>query len=92
MKRLLLSPKAKSDLNSIWDYTVERWGIEQGEAYIRELWGMLATCLENPEQATSAQNIRSSYRKAFSSSHVIYFKETANGIHVVRILHERMDF
>lgn len=30
----VLSPAARSDLGSIWDYTAENWGIEQADRYI----------------------------------------------------------
>ncbi|MEA3544635.1 MAG: type II toxin-antitoxin system RelE/ParE family toxin [Thermodesulfobacteriota bacterium] len=38
MNQVVLSPKAKSDLNNIWDYTLSEWGIDQAEKYVRELW------------------------------------------------------
>lgn len=37
MSQVVLSPKAKSDLSEIWDYTLEQWGVEQAEKYVREL-------------------------------------------------------
>jgi toxin ParE1/3/4 len=33
--RLILSPRAQSDLDDIWEYTIEHWGIRQAEIYIR---------------------------------------------------------
>jgi len=38
VSKVVLSPKAKSDLSGIWDYTFEEWGVEQAEKYVRELW------------------------------------------------------
>lgn len=38
MNQVALSPKAKSDLSDIWDYTLSEWGIDQAEKYVRELW------------------------------------------------------
>ncbi len=37
MSGFLLSPAAHADLAEIWDYTADRWGVEQAEHYIREL-------------------------------------------------------
>ena len=31
--RLFLKPRAQSDLDAIWNYTANRWGLEQAETY-----------------------------------------------------------
>lgn len=92
MKKVILSPKAKSDLSNIWDYSLDTWGAEQAETYLRTLWTKLNECAENPELAANAAMVRKDYRKMIVASHVIYFKEIEYGIDVIRILHQRMDF
>lgn len=92
MNRLILSPKAKSDLNNIWDYSLDTWGEEKAETYLRQIWAKLNECAENPELSASAAIVRKDYRKMVVASHVVYFKEIEDGIDVVRILHQRMDF
>ena len=37
MSRYLVSPAAQADLEQIWDYTCDRWGVDQAEEYLREL-------------------------------------------------------
>jgi toxin ParE1/3/4 len=37
VSRYLLSPAAQADLGQIWDYTRDRWGVDQAEEYLREL-------------------------------------------------------
>lgn len=34
MTTLRLTPKARSDLDTIWDYTAKTWGQDQAEAYL----------------------------------------------------------
>ena len=92
MKQTILSPKAKSDLNSIWDYTADKRGLEQAETYIRELWDKLQPVSTNLSSSTEIDDIREGYRKIRSGSHVIFFKATEINIDVIRILHQRMDF
>ena len=29
----VFTPRAQSDLDEIWDYTADRWGLEQAETY-----------------------------------------------------------
>jgi len=92
LKRIILSPKAKSDLSNIWDYSLDRWGAEKAEDYLRQLWKNLQECADNPDIAVKADLVRKGYRKMISGSHVVYFKEIKNGIDVIRVLHQRMDF
>ena len=92
MSKLVLSPKAKSDISAIWDYSLEAWGVEQTEIYIRQIWANIQRCADNPEIASLAYMIRAGYRKILSGSHIIYFKEIEGGIDVVRVLHQSMDF
>jgi toxin ParE1/3/4 len=37
-------------------------------------------------------NVRSGYYKNACGSHVLFYRLTAEGVDIVRILHERMDF
>jgi plasmid stabilization system protein ParE len=32
-----LRPKARSDIDAIWDYTIKTWGVQQARSYITEL-------------------------------------------------------
>ena len=42
MSTYRLTPAARRDLLRIWDYSEERWGLQQAEVYLRDL----QTCLE----------------------------------------------
>lgn len=92
MSQVVLSPKAKSDLSEIWDYTLSEWGIDQAEKYVRDLWEAMQQQACDSSTSIDISDVRNGYRKAFSGSHVIFFKLTGDGIDVVRILHQRMDF
>ena len=92
MSKIILSPKAKSDLSGIWDYTLLEWGVEQAEKYVRELWSTMERAARDPTTSIDIGDVRRKYRKSRAGSHVIFFKVTDDGIDVVRILHQRMDF
>jgi toxin ParE1/3/4 len=92
VSKLVLSPKAKSDLSNIWDYSLDTWGTEKAEIYLRKLWSDMQRCADNPEIASKANIVRQGYRKMVSGSHVVYLKEIEGGINVIRVLHQRMDF
>lgn len=92
MRQVILSPKAKSNLSGIWDYTLAEWGIDQAEKHIRELWTVMQAQAGDSSAAADISDIRKVYRKIRSGSHVIFFKSSGDGIDVVRILHQQMDF
>lgn len=92
MSQVVLSPKAKSDLGGIWDYTLEKWGVEQAEKYVRELWEEIKRQARDHSTSTGISDVRPGYRKKRSGSHVIFFRLIEDGIDVIRILHQRMDF
>ena len=92
MSRYLLSPAARADLEQIWDYTHERWGAEQAEAYLSDLVRAMQRASANPVIGRACDDIRPGYRKLPAGSHVLFYRTTDEGVvDVVRILHRRMD-
>ena len=53
-----LSPAATRDLESIWLYTLERWGLEQATRYTDEFVAVFNELAENPALGTPADHIR----------------------------------
>lgn len=92
MKRLLLTPKAKTDLGGIWDFSNLRWGAAQAEKYTRELWQAMQSQAVDWSTSSDISAVRKDYRKIKSGSRVIFFRITPDAMEVVRILHEKMDF
>lgn len=90
--RYLLSPAAQADLEQIWDYTHDRWGIGQAEEYLRELQHAIDRAAANPRIGRACDEIRPGYRKLPAGSHTLFYRVTAEDVvDVVRILHQRMD-
>jgi toxin ParE1/3/4 len=88
----VLSPRARADLDDIWDYSVVRWGVVHTERYQRGLWHAIQICAADPQQGRDCGDIRAGYYRYPVGSHVLFYRLTATGIDVVRILHQRMDF
>jgi toxin ParE1/3/4 len=92
VNRYLLSPAAQADLEQIWDYTHDRWGVDQAEEYLRELQRAIERAATNPGIGRACDEIRPGYRKLVTGSHTLFYRVTAGGvIDVVRVLHQRMD-
>ena len=88
----VLSPRARSDLAGIWDFSVIRWGQDQAEKYVRDVQRDILFVAADPRCGRSAENVRAGYFKYPTGSHVLFYRLTSQGIDVVRILHSAMDF
>ena len=91
MAEYRLSPKAQSDLDGIFDYTVTHWGLSQALRYTDLIEAACAGLAEAPLQSQDCALIRPGYRRRNVERHVIYFRPASYGIAVIRILHQRMD-
>ena len=91
MSGYVLSVKARSDLEGIWIYSAEHWGIERAERYLRELWVAIESVSENPRRGSSCDAVRAGHFKILIGSHVILYRIRHKKVAVVRILHQRMD-
>jgi toxin ParE1/3/4 len=88
----VLSPRAQTDLEDIWDYTADRWGLEQAETYTRQLWKHITAMVGKPSLGKECSEVRRGYWKYASGAHVLFYRVTPDGVDIVRILHERMDY
>lgn len=91
MAEYRLSPAAERDLESIWKYTREEWGLEQAERYIDLLTEALQVLADSPKSAPACDHIRAGYRRRLVERHTVYFRIMDYGIAVIRVLHDRMD-
>jgi len=91
MAEYRLTPAAERDLEAIWTYTLQRWGVEQANRYIDLLTAAFAELANSPNTAPACDQVRPGYRRRSVERHMIYFRITAYGIAIVRVLHDRMD-
>lgn len=85
-----LSPLAETDLENIWSYTVKTWSWEQAEKYHFGFLHVFDALAKNLVKGRNA-DIRNGYLKYAVGSHFIYYRQSASGVEIVRILHKRMD-
>jgi toxin ParE1/3/4 len=92
MSRFVLSPRARDDLDGNWTYTARRWGADQAERYLRRIAEAVELIAETPALGRTCDHVREGYRKYPVGSHVLFYRAIDDGVDVVRILHQRMDF
>jgi toxin ParE1/3/4 len=92
MRGYTLSPAARSDLDAIWNYTVDRWGIARAERYILMIRDTCDEPAAGARLGKAIDDVRLGYRKLPVGSHILFYRvDRAGQIEVVRILHQRMD-
>jgi toxin ParE1/3/4 len=90
---VLYAPRAETDLREIWIYTLQQWGEERADRYIRTIVALCHDIAGGHAKAVAVGQIRPGYFKRLTGSHAVYFKRTdADTILVIRILHQSMDF
>lgn len=89
-KLLRFTPAARDDLAGIWDYTAQHWDSEQADCYIDQLYAV-CLALATGETASRPVEMRPATAKARAGSHMVYVREGADTLDVIRILHQRQD-
>jgi toxin ParE1/3/4 len=92
ISRLEFTPRAPRDIEDIWEYSFERFGLDKAEAYLRGIQHAAMTVTEELRRGLECDEIRSGYRKFSVGSHVLFFRASATRVVIVRILHERINF
>lgn len=92
MASYVLSRKAASDVEAIAEFSLQRWGLARAERYILGLHETFRTLAEFPELGRDASEIRARYRRIDTASHSVFYRKTGDGVLIVRILHQHMDF
>ena len=92
MTGFALSPRASEDLDEIWDYTAQHWGMDQADRYVRHIVAVCSDLASGRKRGRSAEAVRAGYFRYVVGSHILFYRIGGAGqINVIRILHQRMD-
>ena len=91
MQNYKLVPAAEKDLESIWRYTEQEWGIRQAEDYIDQMDEAFQLVADQPLMCRERQEFSPPVRIHHQAHHLIVYKIDIDGITVIRVLHESMD-
>jgi toxin ParE1/3/4 len=82
---------AVADLEAIWVYTVEQWGVEQAERYLKGLFACFEDLAENPQLGRQREELKEGYRSFPQGRHVVFYVVVPTGIEVIGTVHESAD-
>ena len=86
MKRLLLSPSARSDLISIREYIASE-NKRAANRVIREIKARFTTLLRFPELGRRRDELRKGLRSFPVKKYVVFYFVTGDRVRIVRVLH-----
>ena len=87
---LIISDDAARDLDAIFDYGSEHWGVDRAAAYLESFDAQFRLLCEFPQLGTLRTDVAGDVRSLTCGSHVIYFSSTAEMVTIARVLHGRM--
>jgi len=90
--QIIISPKAKRDLIGIGIYTEKQWGQKQRKKYLDQLETGIQKLAKNPTLGRQHYELPETPYGYQEGRHVIFYRPTAKGIEIIRILHDAMDF
>ncbi|MEP1094499.1 MAG: type II toxin-antitoxin system RelE/ParE family toxin [Cyclobacteriaceae bacterium] len=86
-----LSQPAEIDLEDIFDYSYDQFGIDQAIAYQNQLFDTLGRPGNFPESGISRDDIRKGLRFTISGGHIIFYRLKKQEVFILRILHHSRD-
>lgn len=89
---LELTGAAVSDLQSIRNYTLVKWGKTQERIYLDSLWAKFEEIASNPERFRFRRDLFPDCQVASHGKHVLLFRVRGSTLQIARILHGAMDF
>lgn len=92
MSHYLLTPAASEDFAAIYRYSFQQWGERQADNYYYQLVVCFEQLSANPLLGKSRTDFPSELWSILQGSHVVFYRPTSDGIHILRILHQSRDF
>jgi toxin ParE1/3/4 len=91
MANFRITPAAKGHLVDIWAGTVDRWGEEQANAYLRQIDEKFHFLAANPRLGRERPKIRNGYFSFPVGKHIIFYLINGEFVDIIGVLHARMD-
>ena len=82
---------ARADLEEIWLFTFEEWGLEQADKYLNSLFSRFKWLTKNPYTGKDRGDIKNGYYCCPEGMHLVFYTMTEYGIDIIGIPHQNMD-
>ena len=82
---------AERDLENIWFYSFEMWGVDQADSYIRSLIAKFEWLSNNPMSGRKRNDIKPGYHCFPEGEHVVFYNIDDGVIDIIGIPHHSQD-
>ncbi|MEE4175572.1 MAG: type II toxin-antitoxin system RelE/ParE family toxin [Xanthomonadales bacterium] len=82
---------ALKDLESIRDFTLERWGVSQAERYLGELFACFDELAANPMLGRLRKELGPGCRSFPQGRHVVFYEIDSRGVEIIALVHQSAD-
>lgn len=91
IKAYELSKEADRDLEEIFEYTINKFGLNQAVKYLNEFEVLFSELIINPDMGKNRNEIKSGLKSFSKSAHVVFYRIQNDKIRIVRVLHGSRD-
>jgi len=88
---IVLSVESKRDLDAIFDYTEEKYDLDQAISYLNGFHEIFKRLGNNPDLGRNRNEIREGLRSITKDRHLVFYRVLKDRVRVVRILHGNRD-
>ncbi|WP_337188841.1 type II toxin-antitoxin system RelE/ParE family toxin [Phenylobacterium sp.] len=85
-RRYRLSRAADADLERLYEWGVDRYGMDAADQYYDGLTARLGQIADSPQVWQGVDHIRAGYRRSVYGAHSIYYCVEADGVLIARVL------
>lgn len=88
-----LSREAAQDLEDLYVYSIEQFGLDQAESYHQKLQEHFELLAENPKLGRDYSFIKKAARRSNCGSHAVYYRLSGvnSQVLILRVLHQSQD-
>ena len=87
----ILSQKADTDIDTIFDYTENKFGFNQAVSYVGNLDIIFKQLIKHPNLGKERNEIKNGILSLSVGEHIVFYSIYKNCIRIVRVLHGRSD-
>ena len=81
-----LTKEAEADLDRIWLYGLEHWGVAEADKYYNALFQRFEELAETPLLYPTVDDIREGYRRSVCGVDSIYYRINGDTVEIMSIL------
>lgn len=87
-----LSKECETDIESIYEYGIEKFELLKAQDYLLRMQDLFQTLANNPHIGLDASEFSPSLKRFTYKSHMIFYLDTDTGVLIVRTLSQSMDY